>query len=600
MSTLYIYDCSSGKLQQSHVFPFSVGNTDDSACHVDMDEQIGGVFLKRGPSISFVAKSPYSVNAEPQNKVMMLDFGKNYVISMGRGLFIARASFQPTNEFAACNCESWYYYDSAAENWAGPLELATLVARADLDDTIWVGMEGLSDGVCSLGELRLMADRKHSSEPQESGVLIPPSPPKTKSSTVSQDQELPLIPEDEGEHTCPTCWLKFDIGDVMNIASHPSLRGDVVLGRDHMKRFHARRFNARGQALDEKGIPCMELACPHCRRKLPPHFLDSSLRVFSIIGAPSSGKSYYLASLVHELADRLPTEFNICWRDSDPVGNSMLNDVTNRLFASASAEQAYLSKTDLEGALYEEFHRHGRMVKLPKPFVYNVSSMKNMQDLTGLVFYDNAGEHFEPGRNSEDSPGARHVAVASGLFFLFDPITSVPFRRFIGKNDDPQFQTGGAQVLDQQNIIMAETAVRISVILNLQVGERLDTPFAVIIGKSDLWEHLLTNDNGDPIELLPIVENGKIVQSNVDANSEVLRRLLMKMHPSLCATADTISSNVRYFAVSQLGCSPITFKDPVSGDEKIGPDPNEISPRHICDPTLWVLSQIDPQLVPSK
>ena len=44
-------------------------------------------------------------------------------------------------------------------------------------------------------------------------------------------------------------------------------------------------------ALDALGLPCPDLACPHCRRKLPPGFLDVPHHIFSMVGAPSAGKS---------------------------------------------------------------------------------------------------------------------------------------------------------------------------------------------------------------------------------------------------------------------------------------------------------------------
>ena len=40
-----------------------------------------------------------------------------------------------------------------------------------------------------------------------------------------------------------------------------------------------------------------------------------------------------------------------------------------------------------------------------------------------LIFYDNAGEHFEPGIANEESPGTLHVASSSGIFFF---LTSSP------------------------------------------------------------------------------------------------------------------------------------------------------------------------------
>ncbi len=43
------------------------------------------------------------------------------------------------------------------------------------------------------------------------------------------------------------------------VAVHDSLFGDPLLGEEQMQRFHASRFNDRGQALDDYGIPCAEI-----------------------------------------------------------------------------------------------------------------------------------------------------------------------------------------------------------------------------------------------------------------------------------------------------------------------------------------------------
>lgn len=607
---MYLYDCVEGKLRHATMFPLSVGNTPECSCHIDMDPLIGGVFFQRPDGIIFTAKGEYSVNGEPYNGVLVIEPGKGYLIGVARGLFWVMFSGLSMEEMSqmlsACDPNMWFYFDAVSGGWAGPLTLHAMAQQSFPDDT-WVIMSGMHNSMCRFAQLRQIAARKFTSplappmqpmQPMQPVMSQTVSPVMTEVATPEPVEDAFAVSEEEGEFICPTCWLRFDVGDVMSIATHPSLMGDSVMGRDYMKRFFAKRFNNRGQALDEMGVPCTEMACPHCRRKLPPHYLSTRTRVFSIIGAPSSGKSYYLASLIHEMARVMPTEFDIIWRDSDPASNSMLNDVTNRLFNSSTPEQAHLSKTDLEGALYEEFHRHGRMVKLPKPFVYNISDVHNPHNAAGLVFYDNAGEHFEPGRNSEESPGAAHVAVASGLFFLFDPITSPPFRRLISEANDPQLKQGGVQ-LDQQNIIMAETSTRISTILNLGIGERISSPLAVMVGKCDLWEDKLTDHQGNPVQLQPIIKGGKLVRAAVDANSKLIRAMLMKMVPSLCTTAESITDNVRYFAISPLGCSPVSFKDSVYGEEKIGPEPGKLNPRYVCDPTLWVLSCIEPSMIPS-
>ena len=339
------------------------------------------------------------------------------------------------------------------------------------------------------------------------------------------------------------------------------------------------------------GLAAGELACPHCRRKLPSGFLDLPHHIFSIVGAPSSGKSYYLSVLVKILQSSLFQKFGITFRDADPSENVILTQMKAQLFSAASPQEAFLAKTDLEGALYETLPRQGRKVRLPKPFIFKLSHPAAPDSGFSVVFYDNAGEHFEPTSNSADSPGAQHIAVASGIFFLFDPLHNTEFRHKLNNVTDPQINS---HRLDQQDVILAETEVRIKSLLGLDSRQRVSTPLAVMVGKCDTWISLLGDE-----ELLPAVMDGTISISNLTANSKRIRALLLEICPAIVANAEVISSNVCYFAVSPLGCSPVEFTDR-EGHVRIGPDPKKIQPRYVDAPTLWVLSQISPDIVPSE
>lgn len=91
-----------------------------------------------------------------------------------------------------------------------------------------------------------------------------------KTGGAGENVSVPLLPESAQAVTCPLCWLKFDVGDAMSIAVHESLRGDPVLGPDEMLRFLPTSFNEDGVPLDPAGMPAPDIACPHCRRRLPP------------------------------------------------------------------------------------------------------------------------------------------------------------------------------------------------------------------------------------------------------------------------------------------------------------------------------------------
>ena len=118
----------------------------------------------------------------------------------------------------------------------------------------------------------------------------PPAPEAVPYPGPQTQGTLPS-PNMDGEHSCPTCWLRFDRGDIMHVAVHDSLRGDPILGEDAQQRFLATRFNNADQALDAMGLACSDMACPHCRRKLPPGFLDIPHHIISVVGDTSAGKS---------------------------------------------------------------------------------------------------------------------------------------------------------------------------------------------------------------------------------------------------------------------------------------------------------------------
>jgi hypothetical protein len=374
----------------------------------------------------------------------------------------------------------------------------------------------------------------------------------------------------------------------MHIAVHDSLRGDPVLGEDAQQRFLATRFNNAGQALDAMGLPTSDIACPHCRRKLPPSFLGMPHHIISLVGDQSAGKSYFLSVLTKMTSATLYRDFGITFQDSDPTGNAPINDMRKALFGARTPAQAKLAKTVFEGAMYERLPRQGRMVALPRPFVYTLTPDDKTREQCALIFYDNAGEHFQPGVNIVEQPGAQHVASAAGIIFLFDPFNSPEFRRCIRDTKDPQIET---PVVDQQDIILAEMRARIQTIRNLPSGEAINTPVAFVVGKCDAWLQLL---NGRPLQD-PLLD-GKLAKSAIEENSDVIRELMHRLCPPVVANAESLSTNVKFFAASSFGHTPLKI-----GPGEYVPDPSRLQPVQIEVPLLWILSQIcGPIIIPSS
>jgi hypothetical protein len=91
--------------------------------------------------------------------------------------------------------------------------------------------------------------------------------------------------------------------------------------------------------------------------------------------------------------------------------------------------------------------------------------------------------------------------------------------------------------------------------------------------------------------LVTPISGGKVDLSVVKENSDRIRQLLYHLCPAVVANSEALSSNVKFFAASSFGHTPVKF-----GEGKWGPDPGQIKPVFVEVPPLWILSQICPDL----
>jgi hypothetical protein len=182
-----------------------------------------------------------------------------------------------------------------------------------------------------------------------------------------------------------------------------------------------------------------------------------------------------------------------------------------------------------------------------------------------------------------EQPGAQHVASAAGIMYLFDPFNSPEFRRRLQDTNDPQLET---PVVDQQDIILAEMRARIQTIRNLPPGERVQTPLAFVVGKSDAWLHLL-----EETPLRRAVHDGTLDLAAIEEDSRILRDFMYHVSPPVVANAEALSSNVAFFAASSFGHTPVKI-----GPGEYVPDPSSLRPAGVEVPLLWILSRVCPEL----
>ncbi len=388
---------------------------------------------------------------------------------------------------------------------------------------------------------------------------------------------------ENGEIVCPHCWGLCSLETILFISSHPELVGDPLLGGDAATRFLPKYFTAKGTAFDEREMECSDMACPHCHLKIPNAVIDLPSSFFSIVGAPASGKSYFLTSMIWQLRKYLPRYFNFSLFDTDPAFNMVLNNYERILFLNSN-QQEYVSlpKTELQGRDFSnQIIIENNNIDLPRPFVFTLSPQpthpyyeRKAKELErSLVLYDNAGEHFETGRDSIANLATVHLVNSDGIIFLYDPLKDIRLRQGCS-SEDPQVSKNAA-IVTNQITIFTEMVARIHKYSNLKANDKYNKPLIMVIPKYDAWKDSFPLD----VENLDIITYDQNMSPylNMDVICTVsfcLRKYLLQFAPEIVGLAEGFSDRVYFLPVSALG------RMPEFDEEKslIGIKPNHISP----------------------
>lgn len=403
--------------------------------------------------------------------------------------------------------------------------------------------------------------------------------------------------------TCPHCWHGFAPEEILWISQHPDLLGDPRLGGDHQRRFLPTRFTVEGDAIDAQGFACQSLACPNCHLPVPRALVELQPVFASILGAPASGKSYFLAAMTWQLRRSLAQHFSLALTDADPAANRGLNEYEELLFHNSRQDDLVaIRKTELQGDLYDTVLFGQQTVSYPRPFVFSLSPLPAhpnhgalAQHSQAFCLYDNAGEHFMPGQDTVGSPVTRHLARARMLFFLFDPTQDTRFREACsGKTRDPQMRDGARTM--RQESILAEAADRVRRHGGLGQGEQHAARLIVVVTKYDAWSSLMRRGPLEIDQVFKKTHNSTlraVDRGAVEAVSAEVREVLLAHSPEIVTTAESFAQQVIYVPVSALGrCPELDPKTRMLGR------PRDIRPVWVEVPMIYAICRWMKGLVP--
>ncbi len=406
--------------------------------------------------------------------------------------------------------------------------------------------------------------------------------------------------------TCPHCWQNYPPHETLWISQHPDLLGDPRLGKEQQLRFLPTRFTVEGDAIDSRGFACQAIACPNCHLPIPRALLEMEPLFFSILGAPASGKSYFLASMTYQLRRTLPDYFKLSFGDADPAANLNLNSYEDLLFLNPEPDNLVaLPKTDLQGDhLYDSVQFGDQTVIYPRPYVFalrplaghpNYAQMERLS--RGLCLYDNAGEHFMPGADKAAHPVTRHLTLSRALFFLFDPTQDPEFRRACAPHtNDPQMKDKARTY--RQEMVLLEAADRVRRHSGLAQNAQHSRPLVVIVTKFDAWQSLI-DDGQTTLRTRDIMRPTKGEFSALDlpaveVMSRKVRAMLLKYRSEFVSAAEGFCKEVIYIPVSSLGRPP----EPHPQTGQLCIRSRDMAPMWVEVPMLYALARWMQGMVP--
>ncbi|MBU6295763.1 MAG: hypothetical protein KJS91_13860 [Planctomycetes bacterium] len=398
------------------------------------------------------------------------------------------------------------------------------------------------------------------------------------------------------------------------MSRHRDLRGDPRLGVDAPLRFLPTRFNSRGLAIDARDQVCTEIACPRCHLALPRAFLEFKSLFVSIVGAPGSGKSFFLGAAVNQLRNILARQFNLSFQDADPERNITVTDYENALFQQPDLDKPVevanlIRKTQFGDGAGDTFYsvRYGTHERRqPRPFSFLIDTLPGHPSTEKakrygriMCLYDNAGESYLPTRQdlfAEDMTA--HLIRSKFLLFLFDPLQDMGFYREVERKSGRL--ESGVRFQSAQYVVLNEAARRVKQLLGGSPSTLHEAPLLVLVSKWDAWKGLLPELSAiEPVRPASSGLHGLDIPE-VERASAMIRDLLNRLCPTIVQTAESFCREVRYMPVTALGTSP--RPDPARTDSRgMAAEvivPRDISPRWVTVPFLYGIGRFGSGLVP--
>jgi GTPase SAR1 family protein len=362
---------------------------------------------------------------------------------------------------------------------------------------------------------------------------------------------------------CPNCIQEFYPGDCRIMsgisAGAPPIEEAPIGWKRHFGRLNPRPID---------GDLVLQLAyreCPHCQYHLPSNIERVENINIAIVGDISSGKSHYIAALIHQIrqgelqrADQY-ARFDCLTQE---VELEYIRDVIKPLFEDRQSPPPTPPSVETERPplIYE-------LIMSPSP--------ERPARRLNLILYDASGEDLAI--KERMVMFSRYVFNANAIIFLADPASMPEIFNLLPPFLQKRAATGRTSSSVLNSIVHLLERYR-----GYEAGARLSsTPIAVTVAKSDLLKQLTTVQN-QFLFLKKPAYTGTINLREMDVIDREVRQLLEDFGERTLLQATSRFSKMKFFATSATGYAP----------DKNGVYP-AVDPCRCLDPILWILYQLE-------
>jgi hypothetical protein len=373
------------------------------------------------------------------------------------------------------------------------------------------------------------------------------------------------------KRTCPNCIEKIYPGDcdIVSANTIDQTTGTYkVLRKATIGGFQ--QHWARVNPTPITGDLVLQLAhrrCPHCGYLLPTNIEQVENINIAIVGDTFSGKSHYIAAVIHQIRKGELQQANrfarfVCM--TQDVEQEHIREVMEPLFKNKQE----LAPTQALGG--------GNPTRAPLIYELILSpSPEYPARHINLIFYDASGEDLAIEERMVQF--SRYVLNANAIIFLADPLSMPQIYDRLPPFLQKKGMTGRTSSGVLNSIMRLIESYR-----GVGAGARLSsTPIAITITKSDLLKQLTTLQFQYHFLKRPVY-NGSIDLKDLDIVDHEVKDLLEEYGERTLLQSTLNFSKVRFFATSATGYAP----------DSQGLYP-AVDPCRCLDPILWTLYEMD-------